>query len=71
MYNPRISNDAPYGPINIYKGTEDGIVSPLYMCFSVNDINKEYLYHYFKRTLWHKYSYLHGDSRARHDRVSI
>lgn len=71
VYNPRISNDAPYGPINIYKGTKDGIVSPLYMCFSVKDINKEYLYHYFKGTVWYKYIYMHGDSGARHDRVSI
>lgn len=71
VYNPRISNDAPYGPINIYKDAEDGIVSPLYMCFSVKDINKQYLYHYFKGTLWFKYVYMYGDSGARHDRVSI
>lgn len=46
-------------------------VSPLYTCFSVKDINKEYLYHYFKGTLWYKYIYMHGDSGARHDRVIL
>ena len=71
VYNPRISSDAPYGPINIYKGLEDGVVSPLYMCFRVKDINKEYLLHYFKGSLWYKYVYMFGDSGARHDRVSI
>ncbi|MDF2947740.1 MAG: hypothetical protein K0S51_2419 [Bacillales bacterium] len=71
VYNPRISADAPYGPINIYKENELGIVSPLYMCFSIENIQKEFMYYYFKSTLWYKYIYMHGDSGARHDRVSI
>ena len=71
VYNPRKSTTAPYGPINVYEGTEVGIISPLYLCFKVEWINKKYLYHYFKSNKWHPYMYINGDSGARHDRVSI
>ena len=71
VYNPRKSTAAPYGPINVYEGTEVGIISPLYLCFKVEWINKKYLYHYFKSNKWHPYMYINGDSGARHDRVSI
>ena len=72
VYNPRKSLSAPYGPVNIYKYDSDGIVSPLYLCFSVDDcINKSFLLQRFKSTCWYRYIYLNGDSGARHDRVSI
>ncbi|WP_433959589.1 restriction endonuclease subunit S [Cytobacillus horneckiae] len=71
VYNPRISSDAPYGPVSIYKQNEEGVVSPLYFCFSVTNINKVYLSYYFKSNQWHRHIYLKGDSGARHDRVSI
>ena len=71
VYNPRKSLNAPYGPVNIYKYDKAGIVSPLYLCFSVNGIDKKFLLHRFKSPCWHHYIYLNGDSGARHDRVSI
>lgn len=71
VYNPRISSEAPCGPVNIYYGEEEGIVSPLYTCFRLKDCHKEFVHQYFKSTLWHKYIYENGDSGARHDRVSI
>ena len=72
VYNPRKSLSAPYGPVNIYKYDSDGIVSPLYLCFSVdNCINKSFLLQRFKSPCWYRYIYLNGDSGARHDRVSI
>ena len=72
VYNPRKSNDAPYGPISTYKHEEDGIVSPLYLCFRPSrDIDVRYFDAYFKSTIWHRYIYFAGDSGARHDRVSI
>lgn len=72
VYNPRKSLSAPYGPVNIYKYDSDGIVSPLYLCFSVDDcINKSFLLQRFKSPCWYRYIYLNGDSGARHDRVSI
>ncbi len=71
VYNPRKSVTAPYGPVNIYKGDHLGIVSPLYLCFKVKNINKDFLFHFFKSSSWHKFIYLNGDNGARHDRVSI
>ena len=72
MYNPRKSTDAPYGPISRYTYDEDGIVSPLYLCFRGNQsVNPEYFERFFKSSVWHRYIYMSGDSGARHDRVSI
>ena len=72
VYNPRKSSDAPYGPISSYKYAEDGIVSPLYLCFHAKDeINPLYYEWYFRSSAWHRYIYMSGDSGARHDRVSI
>ena len=72
VYNPRKSYDAPYGPIRSYKYAEDGIVSPLYLCFHAKDeINPLYYEWYFRSSAWHRYIYMSGDSGARHDRVSI
>ena len=71
VYNPRKSNEAPYGPINLYKYDTPGVISPLYLCFKTKNINPNYLEYYFKSPFWHRYIYLNGDSGARHDRVSI
>jgi len=72
VYNPRKSNEAPYGPISMYKYEEDGIVSPLYLCFrSIEPLCADFFETYFKSPAWYRYVYLMGDSGARHDRVSI
>ena len=71
VYNPRKSTAAPFGPINIYEGEEVGIISPLYLCFSVHNIYPKFLYYRFKSSVWHPYVYSHGDSGVRFDRVSI
>lgn len=71
VYNPRKSAQAPFGPINMYKGQVEGIISPLYLCFQVTDINKNYLLHYFMSNVWYSYIYSNGDTGVRHDRVSI
>ena len=72
VYNPRKSADAPYGPISRYKYEDDGIVSPLYLCFHAKkEIKPLYYEWYFRSSAWHRYIYMSGDSGARHDRVSI
>ena len=71
VYNPRKSTTAPYGPVNIYHGEKPGIISPLYLCFKTKDINRSFLYYYFKSKAWWPYMYENGDSGVRHDRVSI
>ncbi|MCQ9843137.1 MULTISPECIES: restriction endonuclease subunit S [Staphylococcus] len=71
VYNPRISNYAPVGPINRNKLGRTGIMSPLYTVFKVENINKLFLEYYFKTSQWHKFMKLNGDSGARSDRFTI
>ena len=71
VYNPRKSTAAPYGPVNIYNGEKPGIISPLYLCFSVLNISSIFLFYRFKSSVWHPYVYSHGDTGVRFDRVSI
>ena len=71
VYNPRKSVTAPYGPVNMYKGKNSGIISPLYLCFTVKDISKDFLLNWFKGNTWYRYVYSHGDTGVRYDRVSI
>lgn len=71
VYNPRISNLAPVGPINRNKLGRTGVMSPLYYVFSVHDIDKTYLEKFFSANDWHKFMKLNGDSGARADRFAI
>ena len=72
IYNPRISAVASCGPINRNKLDRNGVMSPLYTVFSVDDtIDKLYLEHYFKTSRWHQFMFLEGNSGARSDRFSI
>ena len=71
VYNPRVSTAAPVGPINRNLLGYSGVMSPLYLIFRVNGINKDYLSYYFKTTLWHNYMKLEGNTGARFDRLAI
>jgi|LSQX01.2.fsa_nt_gb type I restriction enzyme S subunit len=73
VYNPRVSLSAPYGPININESNLVGVVSPLYTVFRIvsSSVSTEYMKHYFRSTLWHKYLYNISNEGARHDRMSI
>ncbi|MGL6107711.1 restriction endonuclease subunit S [Romboutsia sp.] len=73
VYNPRKSSESPYGPINRYELQDAGVVSPLYLCFRVNneEIDGKFLAYYFKSSAWYRFIYLNSDQGARHDRVSI
>ena len=72
VYNPRKSNNAPFGPFNRYTLSEQGIISPLYTCLVLQaNINPSYLAWYFKSDAWHRYIYDNGSQGVRHDRVSM
>ena len=71
VYNPRISNFAPVGPIKRNKLARTGVMSPLYYVFRTHDIHKTYLDRYFDTTCWHSFMKLNGDSGARADRFAI
>ena len=71
VYNPRISNQAKFGPINRNKLDETGIMSPLYLVFSVHNIDESFLETLFQSTTWHRFMYQNGDTGARADRFAI
>ena len=71
IYNPRVSTLAPVGPINRNKLGYTGVVSPLYLVFKTNNIDKDYLDVFFNTNLWHRYMKLEGNCGARFDRLSI
>lgn len=71
VYNPRISNYAPVGPIKRNKLGRTGVMSPLYYVFRPHDIDKKFLEYFFGTTIWHKFMKLNGDSGARADRFAI
>ena len=71
VYNPRISNEAPVGPIKRNNLDITGVMSPLYYVFRPHDINKTFLEYYFSTSKWHKFMKLNGNSGARSDRFSI
>jgi len=71
VYNPRISNFAPVGPIKRNKLGRTGIMSPLYYVFRTHDIDNSYLEYFFDSKGWHNFMKLNGDSGARADRFAI
>jgi type I restriction enzyme S subunit len=71
VYNPRISNFAPVGPIKRNKLERTGVMSPLYYVFQTHDVDKTYLEYYFLGNNWHRFMKLNGDSGARSDRFAI
>jgi type I restriction enzyme S subunit len=70
VYNPRVSNLAPVGPISKNKlGT--GVMSPLYSVFRFKDSDNNFYEQYFKTPNWHLYLRKISNSGARHDRMAI
>ncbi|WP_203532555.1 restriction endonuclease subunit S [Draconibacterium halophilum] len=70
VYNPRISNAAPVGPIKRNK-LQLGIVSPLYTIFRFNEGNLDFYEYYFETTNWHDYMNSVANFGARFDRMNI
>ncbi|WP_375277353.1 restriction endonuclease subunit S [Pseudoalteromonas marina] len=71
VYNPRISELAPVGPIK-RNHIGQGVMSPLYTVFRFRDENVlDYLELYFTTTQWHRYMKSIANFGARHDRMNI
>ncbi|SMB80084.1 type I restriction enzyme, S subunit [Pasteurella testudinis DSM 23072] len=71
VYNPRISNSAPVGPIKRNKLGRTGVMSPLYYVFRTDGIVHEFLETYFSSNHWHRFMEENGDTGARADRFAI
>lgn len=70
VYNPRISVNAPVGPIKRNK-LKEGVMSPLYLIFKFYENNLEYFEFLFETKLWHTYLESVSNIGARHDRMNI
>jgi len=71
VYNPRISNFAPVGPIKRNLLNRTGVMSPLYYVFRILVGDVTYLEKYFEGGYWHDFMFLNGDNGVRSDRFNI
>jgi type I restriction enzyme S subunit len=71
IYNPRISNSAPVGPISRNK-IGLGVMSPLYTVFRFSDkLNFDFIEHFFSTKIWHIHMEDIANYGARADRMSF
>jgi len=70
IYNPRISNYAPVGPIKRNR-MDTGLMSPLYTIFRFNSECIDFMEEYFKSNHWFRYITKVSNIGARHDRMNI
>jgi len=71
VYNPRISNYAPVGPIKRNLLGRTGVMSPLYYVFRIVDGDFNFIEKYFESISWHEFMKLNGDNGVRSDRFNI
>jgi type I restriction enzyme S subunit len=70
IYNPRISNFAPVGPIGRnHLGL--GVMSPLYSIFKIKQGNLDFFEQYFLTSNWYEYMESIANYGARADRMNI
>jgi type I restriction enzyme S subunit len=70
VYNPRISKEAPVGPISRNKiGT--GVMSPLYMVLRFKQGSADFFEQFFKSNIWHEHIESIANYGARADRMSF
>lgn len=70
VYNPRISQSAPVGPLKRNKIAK-GIMSPLYTVLTCKDGDLDFYEKYFDTDFWHGYMRSVANYGARHDRMNI
>lgn len=70
IYNPRISNSAPVGPLKRNK-LKKGVMSPLYTVLKPKEGDYTFLEKYFETSRWYRYMYKIANYGARHDRMAI
>lgn len=70
IYNPRISNFAPVGPIG-RNHLGFGVMSPLYSVFKIKQGNLDFFEQYFLTSNWYEYMESIANYGARADRMNI
>lgn len=71
VYNPRISEHAPVGPLFKNRLGKTGVVSPLYTVFRFNMKNNGFYEYYFQTPHWRNSIEAIANTGARFDRISI
>jgi type I restriction enzyme S subunit len=71
VYNPRISNYAPVGPIKRNRLGRTGVMSPLYYVFHITEGDLYFFEKYFESVYWHEFMKMNGDNGVRSDRFNI
>ena len=71
VYNPRVSNFAPVGPVKRNLLGRTGVMSPLYYVFRVTKGDLSFIEKYFESVYWHEFMKLNGDNGVRADRFNI
>lgn len=64
-YNKSYSVGYDYGSIKRLELYDDGALSTLYICFSIKEINSDFLKHYFDSDKWYKQIYMVSAEGAR------
>ena len=70
VYNPRISTNAPVGPIS-RNHLDTGIMSPLYSVFRFKYGNFDFIEYFFNSSVWHLHMKNISNYGARDDRMSF
>ena len=71
VYNPRISNEAPVGPISKNNTGRIGVMSPLYTVFRFKNNENQFYEYYFISQHWYTAIRKASNTGARFDRMSI
>lgn len=71
VYNPRISSEAPVGPISKNKMGCTGVMSPLYTVFRFLNVRNQFFEYYFTTNHWFYSIRKASNTGARFDRMSI
>src|SRR5690554_933237 len=71
VYNPRISSEAPVGPVSKNNTGKPGAMSPLYTVFRFLNRNNLFFEYYFTTRHWYNGILRVANSGARFDRISI
>ena len=73
-YNKSYSSDYPWGAVKRLLNFENGIISPLYICYTPNPevVDSDYLAHYFESTKWHSgISDISGEGARNHGLLNM
>ncbi|WP_407903171.1 restriction endonuclease subunit S [Gallibacterium anatis] len=72
-YNKSYSNGYPWGAIKRLEKYENGVVSTLYICFSLNEkANSDFISTYYDTTIWHsEVSQISAEGARNHGLLNI